>query len=137
MEGKGIMLPARTYSISIDRDWQVLYEAIWRPEVFPKWASGLAESDLRQEDDKWLADGPEGPVAIRFSPHNDYGVMDHFVDTGDGREVHVPLRVVRNGDGAEVMLTLFRQPGMDDEMFARDAKWMTRDLRALKAFVTA
>jgi len=131
------MLPARTYSISIDRDWQVLYEAIWRPEVFPKWASGLAESDLRQEDDKWLADGPEGPVAIRFSPHNDYGVMDHFVDTGDGREVHVPLRVVRNGDGAEVMLTLFRQPGMDDEMFARDAKWMTRDLRALKAFVTA
>jgi hypothetical protein len=131
------MLPARTYSISIDRDWQTLYEAIWRPEVFPKWASGLAESDLRQEDDKWLADGPEGPVTIRFTPHNDYGVMDHVVDTGDGREVHVPLRVIRNGDGAKVMLTLFRQPGMDDEMFARDAKWITRDLRALKAFVTA
>lgn len=29
------MLPARTYSISINRDWQALYEAIWRPEVFP------------------------------------------------------------------------------------------------------
>ncbi|MDO7837446.1 hypothetical protein Q4610_20590, partial [Sphingobium sp. HBC34] len=100
-------------------------------------ASGLAESDLRQQGDDWLADGPEGPVTIRFTPHNDYGVMDHFVDTGDGREVHVPLRVIRNGDGAEVMLTLFRQPGMDDEMFARDAKWITRDLRALKAFVTA
>ncbi|NML90442.1 polyketide cyclase [Sphingobium sp. TB-6] len=130
------MLPARTYSISINRDWQALYEAIWRPEVFPKWASGLAESDLRQEGDKWLADGPEGPITIRFTPHNDYGVMDHFVDTGDGKEIHVPLRVIRNGDGAEVMLTLFRQPGMDDEMFARDAKWITRDLRALKNFVT-
>ncbi|PNQ01992.1 polyketide cyclase [Sphingobium sp. SA916] len=130
------MLPARTYSISINRDWQALYEAIWRPEVFPKWASGLAESDLRQEGDKWLADGPEGPVTIRFTPHNDYGVMDHFVDTGDGKEIHVPLRVIQNGDGAEVMLALFRQPGMDDEMFARDAKWITRDLRALKNFVT-
>ena len=130
------MLPARTYSISINRDWQALYEAIWRPEVFPRWASGLAESDLRQEGDNWLADGPEGPISIRFTPHNDYGVMDHFVDTGDGKEIHVPLRVIQNGDGAEVMLTLFRQPGMDDEMFARDAKWITRDLRALKNFVT-
>lgn len=68
--------------------------------------------------------------------HNDYGVMDHFIDTADGKEIHVPLRVIQNGDGAEVMLTLFRQPGMDDEMFARDAKWITRDLRALKNFVT-
>jgi hypothetical protein len=55
--------------------------------------------------------------------------MDHFVDAGDGEEIHIPLRVVQNGDGAEVMLTLFRQPGMDDEKFAADAKWIGRDLR--------
>jgi len=116
------MLPARTYSISIDRDWQALYDRIWRPEVFPKWASGLAESNLRQDGDRWLDDGPEGPVAIRFAPHNAFGVMDHYVDTGSGTEIHVPLRVIANGHGAELMLTLFRQPGMDDEMFARDAK---------------
>jgi len=130
------MLPSRTYSISIDRDWRDLYEAIWRPEVFPKWASGLSESDLREEDGKWLADGPEGAITIRFTPHNDYGVMDHWVDIGEGKEVHVPLRVIQNGAGSEVILTLFRQPGMDDEMFARDAKWINRDLRALKEFAT-
>ena len=62
--------------------------------------------------------------------------MDHFLETGDGQEVHIPLRVIANGEGAEVMLTLFRQPGMTDEDFARDAKWITRDLRALKAYVT-
>ena len=56
---------------------------------------------------------------------------------GNGTEIHVPLRVIANGHGAEVMLTLFRQPGMDDEMFARDVKWITRDLRALKAFAMA
>jgi hypothetical protein len=130
------MLPSRTYSISIGRDWRDLYQAIWRPETFPKWASGLSESDLREEDGKWLADGPEGVITIRFTPHNDYGVMDHWVDVGEGKEVHVPLRVIQNGEGAEVMLTLFRQPGMDDEMFARDAKWISRDLRALKEFAT-
>lgn len=43
--------------------------------------------------------------------------------------------MIANGEGAEVMLTLFRQPGMTDEDFARDAKWITRDLRALKTYV--
>jgi|TARA_R110000787_G_scaffold273504_3_gene381230 hypothetical protein len=137
MGWKGVMLPARTYSISIDRDWRALYDSIWLPDVFPKWASGLAESNLRQEGDRWMADGPEGPVTIRFTPHNAFGLMDHYVDAGNGQEIHVPLRVIANGEGAEVMLTLFRQPGMDDEMFARDAKWITRDLRALKAFAMA
>lgn len=129
------MLPARTYSITIRRNWSDVYEMIWRPEFFPKWASGLTEADLRKEGDCWLADGADGPIRIRFTPHNAYGVMDHVVDTGAGQEVHVPLRVVRNGDGAEVMLTLFRQPDMDDDRFAADIKWINRDLRALKAVV--
>jgi len=126
------MLPARTYSVLIERDWRELYEHIWRPEFFANWASGLAESDLRQSGDAWLADGPEGPIRIRFTGHIDHGVMDHFVDLGDGRVIHIPLRVVQNGEGAEVMLTLFRQPEMTDEKFAADAKWIARDLRALK-----
>jgi len=130
------MLATRTYSISIARDWQELYEAIWQPEIFPKWASGLTESDLRKDGENWLADGPDGPVAVRFTPHNIFGVMDHFVETGDGHEIHIPLRIIANGDGAEVMLTLFRQPGMDDETFARDAKWIARDLRALRDYAT-
>lgn len=129
------MLPARTYSISIDRNWQALYEAIWRPEVFSKWASGLSESPLRQDGDRWLTDTPDGPIVITFTSCNDFGVMDHFIEMPDGSRVDIPLRVIANGDGAEVMLTLFRQPGMTDEKFAADAKWITRDLRALKRFV--
>lgn len=128
------MLPARTYSITIDRDWQELYEAIWQPEIFPKWASGLTESELRRGGTGWIADGPDGPIVVRFTPHNEFGVMDHFIEAGDGRQIHVPLRVIRNGDGAEVMLTLFRQPEMSDEDFARDAKWIARDLRALRDY---
>lgn len=129
------MLPARTFSVSIQHDWRSLYERIWRPEFFPDWASGLAESNLRTEGDTWHAHGPEGPIRIRFTPHNEHGVVDHFVETGAGSEVHVPLRVVQNGDGAEVLLTLFRQPEMDDERFAADARWVNRDLKKLKALI--
>jgi hypothetical protein len=129
------MLPSRTFSVSINRDWQALYEQIWRPEYFLKWATGLAQSELRQSENGWLADGPDGPIRIRFAPHNEHGVMDHFVETPDGNEVYIPLRVIQNGEGAEVMLTLFRQPEMDEERFSADAKWVVRDLKALKALV--
>lgn len=44
--------------------------------------AGLTESDLRQGGTGWPADGPDGTITIRFTPHNVYGVMDHFVGTG-------------------------------------------------------
>jgi hypothetical protein len=48
----------------------------------------------------------------------------------------VPLRILANADGAEVLLTLFRQPRMSEEKFLEDAEWVKRDLLALKALVT-
>jgi hypothetical protein len=126
-----MVMQALTLSVSIERDWQALYEAIWRPEVFPHWASGLAHSTLEAHGDVWKAYGPAGNVTIRFTPHNGFGVMDHTVVLESGDEVHVPLRVLRNGDGAEVALTLFRQPDMSDEKFAADTDWVRRDLQTL------
>lgn len=129
------MLESRTISISINRNWNEVYEAVWRPEDFPKWASGLSASSLARDGDAWKAEGPEGPVRIRFTGHNAFGVMDHYVDAG-APEIYVPMRIIRNGDGAEVQLTLFRQPGMSDAEFAADAEWVARDLLALKTLVT-
>jgi hypothetical protein len=129
----GDVLEARTVSISIERPCRDLYEAIWRPECFPDWASGLSGSSLEKDGEAWKAEGPEGPIRIRFTDHNAFGVMDHHVDAGSGPEVHVPMRVVRNGDEAEVLLTLFRQPGMSDAKFLADIEWVRRDLSALRA----
>lgn len=129
------MLESRTISVSINRNWNEVYEAIWRPEDFPKWASGLSKSSLTKDGDAWIAEGPEGAIRISFSDHNAFGVMDHCVTLDNGTEIYVPLRVIRNGDGAEVLLTLFRQPGMTDAQFSADAEWVARDLLALKALV--
>ncbi len=43
------------------------------------------------------------------------------------------MRVVANGDGSEIMFTLFQLPGMDDNQFARDAEMAQADLQSLKA----
>ncbi len=129
------MLEARTINVSIGLPWRELYEAIWRPECFQKWASGLSKSSLEQDGDAWKAEGPEGPIRIRFTEHNPFGVMDHYVDVGGGSQIYVPMRIIANADGAEAMLTLFRQPGMSDAKFFADIEWVERDLLALKALV--
>ena len=51
----------------------------------------------------------------------------------DGKSILNPMRVVANGDGCEVMFTLFQLPEMDDEQFARDAEMVKADLKTLKA----
>ena len=130
------MMQTLTLSVSVDRDWRELYDAIWRPEVSPTWASGLAQSTLEDHGDHWRARGAGSDgsdVTIRFTDYNAYGVMDHRVTLPDGAEVYVPLRVMQNGAGAEVALTLFRQPGMSDEQFAADAEWVRHDLATLAA----
>jgi hypothetical protein len=129
------MLESRTLSIAIGRSWKDVYEAIWRPESFPKWASGLSQSSLEKVGDSWQAEGPTGAVRIRFTDHNLFGVMDHYVDTGSGPEVYVPLRVIANAEGAEVLLTLFRHSGMSEQQFLADIEWVKRDLIALKALL--
>jgi len=130
------MLESRTISLSINRNWEKVYDAVWRPEDFSKWASGLSKSSLTRDGEAWRAEGPEGTVRITFTDHNAFGIMDHHVDVGNGTSIYVPMRIIQNGDGAEVLLTLFRQPGMSDEKFAADAEWVGRDLLALRALVT-
>ena len=64
-----------------------------------------------------MAEGPTGTIRIRFTDHNPFGVMDHYVDTGDGPEVYVPLRVIANANGTETLLTLFRQQACPSSNF--------------------
>jgi hypothetical protein len=122
----------RNISVSIARDWREVAAFLAQPANYPLWASGLA-SGLQEAGEEWIADGgPSGRIRIRFSPLNPFGVADHTVFLEDGAEVYVPLRAIRNGDGCEVIFTLFRVPGMSAEQFRSDAEWVERDLQKLK-----
>jgi len=78
-------------------------------------------------------------MRVEFVPANPFGVVDHWVTplAGDGSVVDVPLRVVPNGVGSEVLLTLFQQPGMSDDQYAADAALVQDDLERLKRIVEA
>jgi hypothetical protein len=124
-------LPCRTLSVSVDCDPQTVYAFLAAPTNFPRWASGLCFSIEAMGED-WLAQTPHGPMHVRFTPQNEFGVVDHYVLPEEGPVIYVPMRVIANGSGSEVCLTLFRQPDMSDEKFANDATWVERDLQSLK-----
>ena len=130
------MAEVRKISVAIDRDPSEAYEFLSRPENFPRWASGLAGS-LRKLDEEWIAETPEGRATVRFSERNALGVLDHSVTLPRGITVYVPLRVVPNGSGCELVLTLFRQADMSEEKFAADAQWVMRDLATAKRILEA
>ncbi|MBX6374836.1 MAG: SRPBCC family protein [Acetobacteraceae bacterium] len=125
----------RHLSTGISRPFAEVYAFLAEPENFPKWASGLGHSFRHLDGMEWLAETPMGPMRVRFSERNPYGVLDHTLLPEDGEPMHNPMRVVANGDGSEVVFTLFRRPGMSDADFARDADWVLRDLQALKALL--
>jgi hypothetical protein len=101
--------------MTIERDALDVYNFVCDPKNLPKWASGI-----------------DAAAKVRFVERNKYGVLDHYVSAGAGPEVYMPMRVFPNAEGAEVLLTVFRRPGMSDEQFAEDTQWVRRDLEALK-----
>jgi hypothetical protein len=104
--------------MTIERPPGEVYAFVSDPKNLAAWASGLSAA-----------------TKVRFVERNPYGVLDHYVRVGSLPEVYVPMRVFANGDGAEVLLTVFRQPGTSDEKFGEDTLWVRRDLEALKALL--
>ncbi|HUD92553.1 SRPBCC family protein [Sphingobium sp.] len=117
--------------ISIATPLQQAYAFAHRPENFRLWAAGLASS-LHESEEGWIADTADGPAVVEFSPPNGHGILDHRVRIAGRPEIYIPLRMIENGDGTEVIFTLLRQPDMDDEAFDRDAALVMQDLQTLK-----
>ena len=125
--------PAHTLSKSINRSASYVYGFIANPANLPQWAPGLCLSIQKtNKENTWLAQTANGPVSIRFAEQNKFGIIDHHVTLATGQEVYVPLRVIANNEGSEVIFTVFRLPGMNDEQFKNDVAAVQKDLDALK-----
>ncbi len=124
--------PSRNIGVSIQCPPTRVYAFASNPENLPQWASGLA-SGVRTEGGAWVADSPMGKVTIRFAKENEFGVLDHDVTLPSGDTFYNPMRVFANGDGSEVIFTLYRLSGVTDDAFEHDAATIQKDLEKLKA----
>lgn len=130
-----MIYPSKQISVSIKRSVSDVYDFASKPMNLPKWAAGLSGSSIVKEGEQWIVESPMGRVKVKFAEPNQFGVIDHDVTLPSGEVNHNPFRVLKNGDGSEVVFTLYRMPKMSDEDFQRDAAMIRSDLNKLKSIL--
>jgi hypothetical protein len=125
------LLRSKTVSVSIERPPARVYDFVANPENFSQWVTSFVRS-VRRAGADWILETRDGPLGLRFVERNPFGVLDHYVAVAPGIEILVPMRVVPNGDGSDVLLTLVETPGMSEAKFVEDAAMIERDLLTLK-----
>lgn len=125
-------METRFISVTIDVPFETANDFLSRPENMALWAAGLG-SGFKHTGGRWVVESAEGEVVVRFTQKNPFGIADHWVEVSPEHEVYIPVRVIHNGSGSEVTVTLFRQPEMDDAMYERDAGLVRHDLQMLKS----
>lgn len=125
------MTEARTVSISVARPADDVYAYLSQPANIPEWSEFI--TTIRRDGEQWIATTKTGEqCTMIFTPTNPLRVLDHEVIVSPSLTVHVPIRVLPNGEGSEVIFTVFRLAGMDDAAFAEDIAMVEIDLRGMK-----
>ena len=125
---------SRTITVRIDRPFAKVNELLVDPANWNQWAFGLGKN-IRRSPGGWIADSDGGTAKVQFTARNSFGVVDHTVIRPSGQRVYVPMRLIANRNGCELLFTLFREPGMSDAQFASDAGFVQRDLNRLKTLL--
>jgi hypothetical protein len=128
------MMKSKTMNTSIKTDPITVYDFILNLENLPRWASSTFPS-IKEVSGEWVVDTPHGQNKVMLAERNNFGILDHHVRLTSGVEVYVPMRVVKNGNGSEVMLTVFQTPEMTDEGFTKDIEKVEKDLNHLKTIL--
>ena len=98
----------------------------------PKWAAGLAGSELTPVGDHWIADSPMGEVTVgsRRPTTSASSIMSSHCPPGSPWTIRCAS--LPPGTDAEVVFTVRKRSGMTDEEFENDVAAVQRDLRTLK-----
>ncbi len=125
---------ADTKTISIDADPAKVFRFLVDPAHLPRWAVGFAKA-VRRDGDRWVVTTGTGEVAVRVRADPASGVVDFVMTPAPGVEVTASSRVLARGAAAEYVFTQVQASGMPDEVFARSAAAVARELTVLKALL--
>ncbi len=132
------MFASEVIKVAIERPYSDVYEFLAEPLNFASWAANPGSDMEPLDGGEWLVDLPSGRMGIRFAPRNNFGVLDYEVLRPGERTGNVtPVRLIRNGDGVELVLVWLQRPGTTDERFRSEAEWIASDLQRLKSLMEA
>jgi hypothetical protein len=129
-------LETATVTVTIDAPLETVSADIADPSSHLEWAteffSGSAED---KGDGTWQMNVPRmgGPVLIRIDGDTALGVIDMYLaPVGAPFDAPLPIRVIPNGGGSDVLFTLTRFPGQSDQEWTEGLHSMKRELENLK-----
>jgi hypothetical protein len=130
------MLASEVVIVSINRSFADVYEFLADPMNITRWASVPESSMEPMGGTDWLVELPSGKTVIRFTARNNFGILDYQIfQPGEEPTFTIPVRLVRNREGTDLQLTIFRREGMTDEEFRSEAEWTESDLQRLKTLL--
>ena len=99
--------------------------------TWPSWAPWI-RSVSRTAERAWTLETDAGRMQVQLVEPNALGVLDHHVTLDSGRTVFNSMRVIPNGGGSELVMTIFQQAGVSAAEFERDVRAVRDDLGRLK-----
>lgn len=136
--GQDQMRRSHLIAITIDHPLDDTYRFLADPLNYALWAAVDGKSFRQLDSGDWAEDTTFGGLRhFRFTPANDFGVLDHAVFVPGEDPVWTPMRVTANQAGTDLAFTFYQRPGMDDAAFASAIEWITTDFMTLKTWLEA
>ncbi|KKB76952.1 hypothetical protein VW35_16320 [Devosia soli] len=132
------MRRSHTIATQIDYPYEAAYRYLADPASYAQWAAIEPGSFHPLDNGDWTGETRFGGLRhIRFTPPNDYGVLDHAIFVPGEALLWTPMRVVPNEEGTELLFTFLARPGMSEDMFDSAIEWITTDFLMLKSILEA
>jgi len=123
--------------VSIDAPFEEVARLVADPARAHEWGTEFFSGPLRRADsDEWVAPVPMmgGEIRYRHEADVERGMVDvYLAPPGSDFGPPLPMRVVPNGDGADVIVVLARMPGTSTERWEQHLRDLERELETLKS----
>jgi hypothetical protein len=129
-------LHTHTLTVTIDAPLVKVATDLADPTTHPSWATEFYAGPVRPAGGgEFVAPVPMmgGEVRHRIDADTARGIVDlYFAPPGAAYGPPIPVRLIPNGDGVDVLWTLARFPGLSDQAWQQGLAAMARELQALK-----
>ena len=126
-------MESRTVTAVLDAPKEQVFDYLSRIENLPSWATEFAR-ELKYEDGKAKVVNGLGEFYFTIDADPDTGVIDMFAGPAEDELALFPTRVVELPGGASAYsFTMFRAPGMPEELFESQYRSLLREFENIRS----
>ena len=123
----------RTVTAVLDTPREEVFAFLSNVDNLPKWATDFAQ-ELKYEDGQAKVVNGLGEFYVRIDADAKTGVIDMYAGPSEAELALFPTRVVALGDSKSAYsFTMFKAPGMPDELFESQYESLRREFDNIRA----